>query len=413
MEEEILTTSVEYHRILLCALLSCMLPASVMAKIRITTKSSSGATPKIRVLIGKGLPKLTVAGKGISRKIHKGIKDQKSYLGDRSIQFRCGSGLRLRSKGGLKQSKLLASISTTRGIIDWNEHGPYRGDFHLARSKDLDGCDLINEVDLESYLESLLSKEMNAVWPLEVLKAQAVAARSYAYYKIRNQEVVKRINPKSVNHYHLESSERDQVTGDLSAVTPKTRLAAGQTRGEILISSKNSELTPIFFHAKCGGRTMTPELVWGNHVGSYAQVKCPHCHSHGKKNWDSDITLGHFRRFLSWAARKEMQGEQGTFKGKITLLPDSSTADRLRIYLDQQLYMLEKPLLRRYFGRQRISSNHFKLVIKNNLIKISGRGLGHGVGMCQLGALDLAQKGWGYRQILSYYYPQHQLQQIY
>ncbi|MBT3235553.1 MAG: SpoIID/LytB domain-containing protein [Bdellovibrionales bacterium] len=392
------------------ALFSSLILVGVEAKIRVKRRSANRKIPMVRVLIGKGLANLTVTGNGLSRKLLSGVP--KSYRGYKSILFRCGSGQRLQSTGNL-QSRLLASVSVSKGEIQWNLHGPYRGVLHLAGIKGSSGCDLINEVDLETYLESLLSNEMNAKWPIEVLKAQAVAARSYAYFKMKNQEQLKRYNLDSQTLYHLENSERDQVAGDYSFVTPRTKIAAGQTRGEILVGKQDNELTPIFFHAKCGGRTMIPQLVWGNRVGSYSQVECPFCHQHGKRDWSQSISLKQFRRFLSWVVRKEMGGERAKLEGKITLLPDSTASDRLRIYLGPQLYLLEKPMLRRYFGRKIFSSNNFMLVIQNNRIKISGRGLGHGVGMCQLGALDLAQQGWGYRQILSYYFPLHKLQLAY
>ena len=77
--------------------------------------------------------------------------------------------------------------------------------------------------------------------------------------------------------------------------------------------------------------------------------------------------------------------------------------------------VIKKPLFRRYFGRFVFPSNNFEMNWDNkkNSFVVSGSGLGHGVGMCQLGALDMAKKGWSYRKILTHYFPGHKLEKAY
>jgi stage II sporulation protein D len=94
-------------------------------------------------------------------------------------------------------------------------------------------------------------------------------------------------------------------------------------------------------------------------------------------------------------------------------MKDSLSKNSLKIYLDSKPLVLKKPLLRRYFGRFTMASNNFKLVQLKKGFRVDGQGLGHGVGRCQLGALDLADRGWDFKQILAHYFPGHKLLKLY
>ena len=72
-----------------------------------------------------------------------------------------------------------------------------------------------------------------------------------------------------------------------------------------------------------------------------------------------------------------------------------------------------KSLLRRYFGRVIFPSNHYEIDMKWGKLVVKGQGNGHGVGLCQVGALGLAKRGWAYKQILAHYFPKHELRKIY
>ena len=129
---------------------------------------------------------------------------------------------------------------------------------------------------MNHYLESLLSKEMNGSWPLEALKAQAVAARSYAMDKMKK-------TPGS--NFNIISGEIHQVSGSSEDVTPRTRKAVKDTHGEILVNNE-SALVPGFYHAECGGKTFDPIDVWSGHMFDYSPTTCPYCHKKTKhKFW--------------------------------------------------------------------------------------------------------------------------------
>ena len=173
--------------------------------------NASAAVPNVKVLIAKSLQMVQAEGVDLHRKNSLSNKSNQ-ILGRSKIKFNCIN----KAKSNLSRPVMLASLSSPTGLVKLNEKH-YFGEVHLTSShqgSNKDGCDLINEVPIETYLSSLLSKEMNALWPLEALKAQAVAARSFALDKIRT-------NVKD-SFYDLESSEKDQVSGSFFDATKKT-----------------------------------------------------------------------------------------------------------------------------------------------------------------------------------------------
>jgi len=91
---------------------------------------------------------------------------------------------------------------------------------------------------------------MNPKWPLEALKAQAVAARTYALHKMRTQQVTKELGAEAF--YDLESSEKHQVGGNFFDATTTTNLASAETKGEVLTTS-SGQIQPIFFTQNAEG----------------------------------------------------------------------------------------------------------------------------------------------------------------
>lgn len=376
-------------------------------------KSSFFKAPNIRVRVQKSLKDVLIAGTDLKRKFHLNNNIQ-TFRGRKAIKFKCQN---LKSRAPFKKPILLASLGSSTGLISLEEDR-YQGLLHVVTSKTNDSCDVIHETNLETYISSLLAREMNAKWPVEALKAQAVAARSYALHKMNSGQVKKEAGHET--YYHIESSEKHQVAGNFFDVNLNTELATLSTSGEVLVDS-SGDIAPIFFHAKCGGKTLRPAQVWQNRVNSYRSVPCPYCKDHGTKGFDSHLTLKRWMKFLKWSVRKKfLPKEVITLASKedLRFVPDKKFARKVHFYLGDQLFTFKKALLRRYFGRFIVPSNNFKMTLENAgprqvKIRLKGDGLGHGVGMCQLGALDLADRGWDYKKILSHYFPGHKMKKIY
>jgi stage II sporulation protein D len=384
---------------------------SSIAKIRYY-----GQDPKLNVLIGRNLSDVSIKGLDLKSTLH--LK-KKSLDGKRSVQFNCANQ-NTNEKTNLDKSKappvLLASISSPAGILSFG-NDQYRGDIDIVATPGHQSCDVINRISMEDYISSLLNKEMRHDWPIEALKAQAVAARTYAFFMKKDQRVNKEFGGE--RFYDIESSEKHQVYGNFSDQTKSTTKAAIGTKGEILITGQksNEEVTPIFFHSKCGGGTRRPDQVWSNPVDGYTRVECPYCHLHGQKEWTTKLSFQGMRELLQKYLADELKYTakkvEQSFKGVMMLAPDNPTQAFLRVYNGDELIVVKKAFLRRHLGRKEMPSNNFQLTKTSTGFVIRGNGNGHGVGLCQYGALEMAQKGLSYQEILAHYFPQHRITKLY
>ncbi|MGZ3790326.1 MAG: SpoIID/LytB domain-containing protein [Bacteriovorax sp.] len=372
-----------------------------------TSSAFGGEVPIVSVRVGKALRNILVTGFDLKRHLFFN-NDVKTYSGKKTVKFNCETFTTLNKQRN--KPILLATLESPTGLLSYG-NDKYQGMFKVITNPKGDSCDIVNEIPMEAYISSLLTKEMNPKWPIEALKAQAVAARTYALHKIRTQQVTKELGNEA--YYDLESSEKHQVAGNFFDVTRSTNEASLETKGEVL-TTESGQIHPIFFHAKCGGRTLRPDQVWHNREEGYQSVNCPFCHNIGPKSWSNSITLSRLKSFFLWAS------EQGYIKERIdgdlssiVLVPDGIDKFTVNFYINDRPYIIEKAVLRKYFGRVFFPSNSFSLQKSGESIVVTGEGLGHGVGLCQMGAFAMAMQGWSYKKILSHYFPGHVLKKLY
>lgn len=281
-------------------------------------------------------------------------------------------------------------VYSPAGVVKWK--GKYlAGKLQVLVSDSKKGrCHLINKLDMEGYISQVISREMHPNWPLEALKAQAVVARTYAYFKIKKRQ--------DKQGYDLDNSELDQVMGMVTDKSVNTTKATRETRGEILLTL-SGKLEEAFYHSKCGGQTLTPEDVWGGtHMEGYESVKCPFCHDHGLKDWERNYSKGYLEKLLS--------------KNRYLSSEKKRATDQWVDFKGGRKYF-KRTSLRRSIGRKKIPSHNYKIQDEGARVRVLGKGHGHGVGMCQFGAFAMAKKGLNYRQILKFYFPKMKLRKIY
>ena len=223
--------------------LICMQTAAIPHQI-FGVSSRSSKVPTIKVLIKRSLKKVFISGTDLKRTFHFNDTTQ-TFFGRKSIKFNCDY---LIGKINFKKPQLLASLTSKTGLITVGKNTQekrYRGGLHVVTGLDNKSCDVVSESSLEDYLSSLLSKEMNASWPLEALKAQAVAARTYALHKMESGQVSHHAGFDT--HYDLESSEKHQVSGSYFDATKATIKATRDTTGHILVDAKG-KMSPLFFY---------------------------------------------------------------------------------------------------------------------------------------------------------------------
>ena len=292
------------------------------------------------------------------------------------------------------RKSLVASIKAD-GPVSFQGQEFY-GDIEILASSGK-GCEVINNVKLENYLSSLLSKEMNQSWPLEALKAQAVAARSYA--------LSKKMNRLSHRGFHIESSEREQVSGGESDQTMRTDLAAYMTKG-LVLSNKKSELVQAYYHAHCGGKLFNPNNIWEGEFHGFVEKKCSYCKEFNGKKFKHKVSLFDLKRSL----RKQKIYIKKIFE----IRPNGVGFELSGVAYDnkKKVWKLSRGKFRKVIGTKYLPSFNFDISMQGRTLSVTGKGNGHGIGMCQVGALKMAQTGKNYKEILKYYYPNFKISQI-
>lgn len=363
--------------------------------------------PIVSVRIGKSLRNILVTGLDLKRHLIFN-NDVKVYNGKKTVKFNCETITTLNKRRN--QPILLATLESPTGLLSYS-NDKYQGMFKVITSPKGDSCDIVNEIPMEAYISSLLTKEMNPKWPIEALKAQAIAARTYALHKIKTQQVTKELGSEA--YYDLESSEKHQVGGNFFDATETTNTASYETKGEVLMN-ESGRIQPIFFHAKCGGRTLRPDQVWHNKEEGYQSVNCPFCNEIGPKSWNNIISKDRLKSFFLWASQNKYIKEKlvGDLNS-IVLVPDQLDKFTVNFYINDRPFIIEKGALRKFFGRFIFPSNSFAIKKQGEGLLVMGEGLGHGVGLCQMGAFAMAMRGWSYKKILAHYFPGHVLKKMY
>lgn len=255
----------------------------------------------------------------------------------------------------------------------------YRGTTRLIRQDD--GITAINNVELEQYLYSVVGAEAVSSWPIEALKAQAVAARSYALYKR---------NTQSNSIYDVDSTVGTQVYKGLDTEYTTTHEAVNSTLGQIM--TYNNEVILAAFHSSSGGYTENVEDVWSSPL-PYLRSVVDYDHQSPVFEWQQVIPVSRIRSLVAGIGNiRGLQPVKMTPHGRVVTM--NVTGDRGTTIVSGK--DLRKAL--------DLRSTLFRVSTDGKNLRVKGRGFGHGLGLSQWGAYYLAQKGVNYHQILAHYY---------
>jgi stage II sporulation protein D len=239
----------------------------------------------------------------------------------------------------------------------------------------------VNWVDLEEYLYSVLGAEMPASWPQEALKAQAVAARSYALHR-RDRSLT--------DSYDVGTTTAYQVYKGLASEAPSTIAAVDATRGQVL--THGGRVIEAVFHSSSGGHTENVEDIWQQPL-PYLRSVPDFDQDAPVFRWSETFTASQFQQRVTGIGRLQaVATERVTPRGRVS---------SIRLQGSQDTRTLTGTQLRQALG---LRSTLFSISIQGDTIRIDGRGFGHGIGMSQWGARGLALQGYNYSQILSHYY---------
>jgi stage II sporulation protein D len=265
----------------------------------------------------------------------------------------------------------------------------YPGTVELLRNGG--GMSVINELPLEDYLAGVLRAEVGDRWPPEALRAQAIAARTYAAYH--------RLIAAGKAYHLVASAAHQQYAGAVAASSPAWA-AVRETSGQVL--RWEGEVFPAFYHAESGGYTEDPRLVFAaRNMPALKPVVCPFSTGSPHYYWRLDLALAD----LGDALRRhgidvgpveaiEVAERTPSLRAAAVTLRGSRGAARLR-----------GNDFRRIVGYDALKSTLFAVAVDGTVAHFAGRGYGHGVGLCQWGAKGMAEQGYTARQILEHYYP--------
>lgn len=287
----------------------------------------------------------------------------------------------------------------------------YDGSMSVVKAKD-GSYYAVNTLDVESYLLSVVACEMSPRAPLEALKAQAIAARSHAIYLT----TISQDEP-----YDLVANLSQAYNGK-SKLHKNIVLAIESTRGQLL--RYGNKLIPAYFHASCGGHTETVSKVWGCVKSDDPQfvdsnfpmtATCPHCEKSKENKWTFELSVATLQRTLKQAGYNVGESplirtiEKGN-SGRALSLEIVSGTEKVQILAEK---------FRSLVGYNQLRSTLFEVSRPANTdgtpgdtLLFQGDGFGHGVGLCQYGAQEMAEKGSSHQNILSHYFPSSQITSV-
>ena len=273
----------------------------------------------------------------------------------------------------------------------------YRGRIECSRQS-RNSLLIINELPVEEYLFGVLKHEVSPKWPKESLKAQAIVARAYALYRLKE---------KFDDDYHLTNTVLSQVYAGFLSEDPVLTEVVNETRGMVL--TYKGEVIPAYYHATCGGYTENPKYVWSKSQPYLRTHRCSYCRNSPHLYWEVKLKL----RKITQAFRRNGY----KFNQIINLKPIGKTPSgrvkKILVLHDKGKTIIKGNDFRLVMGPNIIRSTNFKTKKTKGAIEFKGKGWGHGVGLCQWGARGMGLKGYKYDKILKFYYPETQIEKLY
>jgi stage II sporulation protein D len=307
----------------------------------------------------------------------------------------------------------LSLVSDGAGAVVINGRR-YRGRLSLVAADS--GVQVVNRVQLEDYLRGVVPRELGTrnTGDRAALEAQAVAARSYAITRLA----------ADTRAYDITATTSDQVYGGVDAENAVADAAVSATEGLVLFYEGRVVSAP--YHSTCGGSTAEPAEVWRSRNEPFLQRvsdRIPggdryYCdiapRFRWERSWRGDTLTAIVERYLRAYAQvpagpvgdvRDITVEGRTASGRVSAVVLQTTRGRFRVQANDIRYVLRTPggelLNSTYFSPEVLASPDGRL----SRLTIRGLGYGHGVGMCQWGAIGRARAGQDFRTILRTYFP--------
>jgi SpoIID/LytB domain protein len=289
---------------------------------------------------------------------------------------------------------------------------PYSGVLHIHRENGK--MLVVNELPMEEYLRGVVPHEIGYLdsTGTEAIKAQAIAARTYAYR-----------NLKPTRLFDLHTDVKDQVYKGLTGTYPLADRAIIATKGIVLVYE--GKFAETYYHSTCGGYTTAVHHVWNKDSIAYLvsvpdldENHNPWCQASSFTTWSYEWSWNQIQQLAATSLNQASPSPPysgGTIthlsivsraaSGRVRHLDVHYGRGASRIFGDRVRWFLRRPDANQGI----LPSTYFRLNTDSKGVRVTGRGLGHGIGMCQMGARGRSRAGQNYGEILSAYYKGTQL----
>ncbi len=256
-------------------------------------------------------------------------------------------------------------------------------DDNLELCKQLGKLQTINLVDIDKYISGVVEAEGGNKAASEYYKSQAVLCRTYA---------LNHLDRHTDEYFNLCDGTHCQAYNGRNTGNTTILKASFDTRGLVVLDTDSTFITAAF-HSNCGGETENSSNVWLINKPYLKSVQDPYCQNQKNFRWERKLNLEQWKQYLI----------KNNFHLK-TNMPVSFF--NYTQYCRRQYYRLGKDSLTFHKIRNdfNLRSAFFSLEVKGDSIQIHGRGYGHGVGLCQEGAMQMAKLGYNFREIIQFYY---------
>lgn len=356
---------------------------SFFALLFLIFPSSAQAALELKVAIKKGVNSLQLGSSTPAI-----VRDEKGRVVGQVAQMSSFSAKANGSKINLGQwnSNRLWLEPTGDGVV-WIGDRWYRGRVLLIPQGN--SFTAVNYVDIEEYLYSVVGAEAVPSWPQEALKAQSVAARTYALYKR---------NTSGNSVYDLDTTTKTQVYKGLNSEYTTTHQAVRDTSGQVM--TYNGKIILAVFHSSSGGHTENVEDIWISPL-PYLRGVVDYDQYSPVFNWNKNVSVSQIGRVIGGVGNLQaMIPQKTTPQGRVITM---------KVVGDRSSKSIKGSELRQALD---LRSTLFRVAVDGNTLEVSGRGFGHGLGLSQWGAYYLAQNGINYQQILGHYYQNAKLATI-
>lgn len=260
----------------------------------------------------------------------------------------------------------------------------YKDDFEIiSKGGDLT---LVNLVDMDNYLAGVVESEGGGGQNLEYYRVQALMSRTY---------VLKYINRHKKEGFSLCDRVHCQAYHNMMRFTTLIDEAVKTTQGMVMIDS-SGRYVDTYFHANCGGQTCEPDNVWNNSIPYLNSFLDTFCIYTKQAVWEKRVPKLDWERYLVREYHFPINDSLWSSK-----LYNFEQEQRKAFYIDPVLGIPLRDLRTKF----NLKSTFFSTELNGQEVVIKGRGFGHGVGLCQEGAMKMAKYGYDYRQIALFYFP--------